>query len=501
MTCIILQILTIAGIFLLFESKTIFAFTLEQWQSFTPLPTRRKSQTPTHWRTKQSLLLATNKAISSGGIGINGTPVSTSSSYLQWRNERDIWKMQTAITTFQRGDERVELHAQLHFGDNAYFEYWNSNQFTKNVERVLFELLVDDSLLILEGGERRVKAPIMASPNDQTLALQYGWDCQASILDYTNSKWVHADLSRQEFVQSGRGGEDGSSSSLPLWKVVSAPMSSSAAAEAVSALLIGPPTLAYTTRYLKRRLFTNLFLPGGSLAFSLRSILWMTVPSPELSVILLDWSSLLEGGGSNPSGLSQVALPILSSLLKFNLPQMRRFLFGQVLVSSSRNNRIRGSSSSEAQDSTWSMLVTKRNDHALEILRNTFQTANANASTTPKSVALLYGSSHCPDLHSKLVAMGFTPTKTTWRTAWSVNESRQDGTVLPALTALLVFYLAVGALDWVGMMGDVSQAIVDTDPIEASVVATLYLIRHVLLYLGLSKFLVDWTNTNNDSAS
>lgn len=340
----------------------------------------------------------------------------------------------------------------------------------------------------------------MASPNDQSLALQYGWDCQASILDYTNPKWVHADLSRQEFVRD-EGGSEGSSSrsSVPLWKTVSAPESSSAAAEAVSALLIGPPTLAYTTRYLKRRLFTNLFLPGGSLAFSLRSILWMTVPSPELSVILLDWSSLLQGG-SSPSGLSQVALPILSSLLKFNLHQMRRFLFGQVLVSSTRNNRSQGSSSQE-QDSAWSLLVTKRNDHALEVLKNTFLTANPNTSRTPKSVALLYGSSHCPDLHSKLVAIGFTPTRTTWRTAWSVNESPQDGTVLPALTALLVFYLAIGALDWVGMMGDVSRAFVDADPIEASVVATLYLIRHVLLYLAFSKFLVDWTNTYNDSTS
>jgi hypothetical protein len=28
-------------------------------------------------------------------------------------------------------------------------------------------------------------------------------------------------------------------------------------------------------------------------------------------------------------------------------------------------------------------------------------------------------------------------------------------------------------------------------------VGGLYLVRHVLLYMGLSKFLVDWTNTND----
>lgn len=67
--------------------------------------------------------------------------------------------MQTAVTTFQRGDERVELHAQLHFGDKAYFEYWNSDEFNQNVERVLFELLVDDGLLTNEGGGTTSKGP------------------------------------------------------------------------------------------------------------------------------------------------------------------------------------------------------------------------------------------------------------------------------------------------------------------------------------------------------
>jgi hypothetical protein len=80
--------------------------------------------------------------------------------------------------------------------------------------------------------------------------------------------------------------------------------------------------LLYSTRYLKRQLFTNLFLPGSTFAFTLRNILWCTVRSPELSIILLDWSSLLQGE-SNPNALSKVALPILTSLVKFDIPQMR----------------------------------------------------------------------------------------------------------------------------------------------------------------------------------
>jgi len=445
-------------------------------------------------------------------------------SYIQWSHQKDVWKMQTAVTTFQKGDQKVELHAQQHYGDADYFRYWNSqDDFNKNHDCVLFELLVDDELLEYKRGDWRVTQPIMASTNDRLFATNLGLQCQASIIDYTNHKWAHADLSRQEFAKlatennnnQGEGNNSKDSSSLldygtPLWKLAS-PESSSTAAEAVAALMVGPPTLDYNTKTKrKRRLFTNLFLPGGNLAFTLRAILWMTVPAPELSIILLDWSSLLQGG-SNPSVLSEVALPILFSLVKFDIDQMRRFLYGQVVMSSKNNNGGGASGSNENLSSSWSLLVIDRNDHAMKILKKKLEEKNVN------SVALLYGSSHCPDLHNKLVAMGFQQTKTTWRTAWSVQESTsaasttsssstaasttENGSTdenrgLPALGIFLVFYLIVGALDWVGIVGDASASLFDANYLDAGVDVISYLVRHVFLYLGLSKFLIDWTNTD-----
>ena len=367
----------------------------------------------------------------------------------------------------------MELHAQLHFGDEDYFNYYNSADFDQKYESVHYELLVDEQLLKYEHGNWRLSSPIMASPNDQVLAQQYGWNCQVSSIDYTNPKWVHADLTREEFVKLAD--KKGDSSSQPLWQLAS-PQASSAVAEAMSALLVGPPTLSYSTRLLKRRLFTNLFLPGDALANNLRALLWMTIPTPELSIILLDWSSLLKGG-VNPNALSEVALPILSSLTKFNINSVRRFLFGQVLVSSATSS----------ESDSWSLLVTKRNDHALGVLTNTI--AEDKAST-----ALLYGSSHCPELHAKLKKMGFQPMQSTWRTAWSVQETPDVD--FPALVVLPILYLGVGALDWIGMLGDVSQAWMDHQYVDASVDAGLYLARHALLYLGLSKFLVDWKNND-----
>ena len=439
----------------------------------------------------------------------NGSNGSKDTSYLQWSHQKDLWKMQTAVTTFRRGDQTVELHSQLHIGDWQYFEHWNSDdKFNKKFDCVLYELLVDEDLLKYEQGNWRLKDKIMASPSDKIFGQNLGLQCQVSVIDYTKPTWCHADLSRQEFTnmaqmdnnnnnnnKSGSGGYNVFKNDQPLWKLAS-PESSSTAAEAVAALMVGPPTLNYSTQIpRKRRLFTNLFLPGGSLAFALRGILWMTIPAPELSIILLDWSSLLQGG-SNPSALSQLALPILTSLVKFDFPQMRKFLFGQVLISSKKS-----ASERENSSSSWSLLVIKRNDHALDILRRKLEEKDTN------SVALLYGSSHCPDLHNKIVSMGFKPTKTIWRTAWSAQEGtgndhkpqEQQGVqtpMVPALGAFLIFYLLVGGFDWVGMVDSVSSLLLDdANYLEAIFEVIFYLFRHVLLYLTMSKSLVDWTES------
>jgi hypothetical protein len=465
---------------------------------------------------------------------------------LRWKNDDNnnntfasSWEMQTRVTTFQRGDQIVELHAQLHYGDKEYYQFWNDCAFYNQFDKVLFELLVDASLLEPTDTPsttqyRYVKQPIMASPTDQAVAAQYGWDCQANMVDYTQPKWIHADMTRQEFVNHfslKNPSHRGKISDLPLlWKLVSPPESSSTAAEAVAAWMVGPPTLSYSSKEnVKRRLFTNLFLPGGSFSSALRSLLWWTVPSPELSIVLLDWSSFLLGtrGSSstsssrNPSTaaslpviVSKMALPILSSLLRFDILQMRRFFFGQVLLSSSSFNTnivapFTGSIPNKDESPSWSLLVTQRNDHALQVLETTLRDPNVH------SVALLYGSSHCPNLHYKLVhTMGFTASKSTWRTAWSVcGNNKKDttlwddskttshnnrGTVLPALSGLVALYLLVGALDWVNVLGDVCMALEKAKYLDATVESILYLVRHVLLYLGLSKFLVDWTSSSSN---
>ena len=65
------------------------------------------------------------------------------------RGNRDIFELQTAVTTFTKnvgdggsggstGGERsvIDLHSQLHFGDEDYFSFYNTDSFGETYETV-----------------------------------------------------------------------------------------------------------------------------------------------------------------------------------------------------------------------------------------------------------------------------------------------------------------------------------------------------------------------------
>ena len=491
---------------------------------------------------------------------------NTNPRYVRWSKLPDgSWAMQTAVTTFeQRGasssllataplSNRIELHAQLHLGDYEYYDYFNSQDF--NCDRtVLYELLVDESLLQTSNdnsmndaddalnipcGQRTLRQPIQASAVDEQTAQQYGWFCQVNVMEYANhSNWIHADLTRQEFLQLAQANTN-NNPDKPLWQVQQSPLVvPPAATEAATALLVGPPILESsatgTVATKRRRLFSNLFLPGNSLAQTLRFLLWLTVPSPELSVLLLDWSSLFvgeqtgtssrksrrRGGGPTTTNLSPITIPLIQAMVTGRLDQVRQLVFGQVVVT---GNQLGSSSLSATADknsnSEYNLLIQQRNQKALSVLREmqqlqTYQSLQ-DATSTKKvdslrpsvqpsqskppvphnTIAMLYGCSHCPDLHQQLVASGsYRPIKTEWRTAWKVAPPSNNPESAQRLTAvglivLLPTYFFIGGLDWISTLGDIVQV---HNSVEALGDALLYLIRHVVLYVGLSKILLDW---------
>ncbi len=300
---------------------------------------------------------------------------------------------------------------------------------------------------------------------------------------------------------------------------------------------------------LQRRLFTNLFLPGGSLAWFLRMALWWTVPSPELSVLLLDWSSLFlrrnnNNGNSNTGtadetrlGVSAVAWAVLQSLALGQWQNARRLVFGQALLTGhlqqvmldQARRQVASEEGEEASSlSSSSVLVHQRNQHALQILQHYVDdNDNVQYRGRRRRIALLYGCNHAPDLHQSLQSQyGFVPISTTWRTAWSVpipkdqdpaqNQEASLSSLSPPillLGLLLLGYLAVGGLDWIATWQNIvllasssSAAAVDattnpgafidnnmnsSDEPGILVTAALYGIRHLALYIGLSR-LLDW---------
>lgn len=435
------------------------------------------------------------------------------------RGSRQCFEVQTAVTTLERTTadgrlERVDLHAQLHLGSPDYFQTYSSNEFASLYDGVLYELLTDETLL--EQGPDGLRylpprsdgqSPLMASPADQQMARSYGLVCQVDHINYAKPDWIHADLTRQELLQASNNNP---SSQQPLWALAStAP--TWPGAEAAAALFRPSTPSTSLASPVSRRLFSNLFLPGNALVSLLRASFWFLLPTPELSVMLLDWSSLLP---RPTGGVSQVALPVLNCLLTGNLQEARQLVFGQMLVSG------QGSSTEET------LLVGRRNERALDVLEDSFlssssQPSSSSSGTTTTHLALLYGAMHCVDLQGKLRSVGFVPKKTRWRTAWSVRVPQfGTGTVGPtqeafAATAspaalavglvILPSYLAVGGLDWISSIQEVATAVDEGNVPSFLLVGGLYLLRHVLLYLGLAKFVVEWDGgkglfgNNNDT--
>ena len=538
--------------------------------------------------------LPTNRVGRSGGTGRGGPALFASGSsdgygagsttrtggvrtgapgpYVRIQRRGRRYEVQTAVTTFRsrgsavrppgdRGPDdgaTVDLHAQLHLADPAYFGHYNGPSFDSAYDRVLYELLVEDRFLSGpdNGGRRLVptpdgRNPVAPTPSDRSTASGYGLACQVDAVDYCRERWVHADLTREEFLAvldgedgKGRRGEERAASSVvpggrPLWSLAST--SATYPGSDVVSALSGPLTTDSSSRRLgARRLFSHLFLPGDALSGWIRAVLWLGVPCPELSVCLVDWSSLSyagrgrrrrrrsgigSGGGGGDEGVapvSPIAAPVVLSLLSGAWGTARRLVFGQVLVA--------GQSGRDGSRSV--VLIDRRNERALEVLDRAVASSDDERG---RRIALLYGAGHCADLHGRLVRdRDMVPVRTEWRTAFSAEPPRwgdvvdmerfrpasaTSGETAAAATSysslssstvesvaaglvIMPLYLVLGGIDWVTTVGSLGEALSSFSSsgdglcsgaaVDAAAGAALYLLRHVALYVAAAKVVVDW---------
>ena len=426
---------------------------------------------------------------------------------------------------------------------------------------------------------------LQASVSDESIARQYNWYCQVNCMEYNNNNnnnnnnnkhrkqnWYHADFTRQEFVAQLQQQQQQKSfidDRRPLWQQAGGGNrdvnnNGAIVVDATTALLVGPPLIVQQQQQaigslrtfsnastpttmtglcslslssllsistIRRRIFTNLFLPGDGFAVWLRYILWITIPSPELSILLIDWSSSWGSSSTtsqtsrepmsssqsstNKSSISPIALPLLQALSQGRFNDVRRLVFGQVALTGHHQATVSAATNSNNSNDENSLLITKRNDHALQQIFVEFDRQHADSNNC--TLALLYGCNHCPDIHVKLMQGGFHPTETQWRTAWSVSDApslllftNQSNGVSDAssnhkgtnsigflVLCLLPLYFLIGGYDWMETIVDVVRAFENNDDIgSASTILIFYITRHVLLYLSLSKFVLDGDNSN-----
>jgi len=343
---------------------------------------------------------------------------------------------------------------------------------------------------------------------DEATAKEYGLTCQIDGMSsyYTYTNWYCADLTSEEYntiknkiphnrFKSFSSGSTAAEVSevvqyiytantilrLTVWRRVNKPTPKLLTISKIVQALVRPVTPAHSSlKDIETKLFTSTFLPSSEITAFLRALLW-TVPVPELSVLIFDWSSLTPRSGI----VSPIASAVIEAVFRGDLKAAKKLVFAQTLTSGQGNI------------SSDSLIIGQRNDFAMESILHSIGEEDCT------SIALLYGALHCRDLQNKLENLGFVQTHEQWKTAWSaevssLSTSSKSSPKQLSLTSsisllVLVFYLVVSGADWFTTVGDTLSRVVEKKDFTASVaIVGLYLLRHLIFYFGLSKLIVQW---------
>jgi len=393
-------------------------------------------------------------------------------------NTINDYELQTCITTLQNRvtKQKVEIHGVVHFGTNDYFTYLNDDV-SKKCDLILYELIVPQSFLTNRDTDktikRRLNREIASSTNDQNTALQLGLTCQANVIDFQDKNWYCADLTKEELTS--------------IEELHSSNKKNIPGAELLSAFFqpISPSSQQEQEQQPKTRLFSNLFLPGTTFASFLRYCLWLGLPAPDLSILLLDYASLIP----RPKGdsmISPIASTVFSNILKGNIQIVRQLLFSNIITSS----HFRTPNPNES--------LVQRNNHALDVLYSHLEDGDN------KDIALVYGVHHCPDILSKLLQYDdsqYVVVDRSWRTAFNMSSAttekakanKNNPSLAIMITLIALGYLSLSAFDWFSLLQAFALGIEhQMDVFEITFDVFAYVLRHLIVYLTLVKFLIQW---------
>ena len=228
----------------------------------------------------------------------------------------------------------VSLVSTVHLADQQYFA--GIQRECESFDRVLFELIADESLTQEVNGVRRLREPLRASEQQRQMARSLSLSPQIDVLDCTRSNWALADVPRAEVLQ--REISLGGSGPLASFR------------SALRTLGRGPASRANN---------------------ALRPLSWV-LPAPELALLLDDWTS---SGGAPPAKVLQA---IAGAAVSLDIDAARRLSFAQTLATGEATQR----------GSPAAALVSWRNERALQTVEEAVGSGNC------RELALVYGALH-----------------------------------------------------------------------------------------------------------
>ena len=394
--------------------------------------------------------------------------------------------------------------------------------FFKRYDAVLYELITDDELTCVDAvsGLRRLKtgAGVCASPASLQLAAAYGFTDQLSGLDPSAPEaadWILADLSR-EALSELQEAEDFSKGDLLLEGARGQLTAAELAQARKLATGLGQFQRALTLQTSPSQRLRGSLLPesfyfrGEAFSNALRALLWLA-PVPEVNLLAYDTGALRRGTLAR-----ETLVAVLSCLGRGDWRAVKQVLLAQEL------------SAEQADDGRGEALIGARNAYCVEELTKWLNSqslglggAFEGSEVKPMKVAVLFGGLHCRDLEVRLGASfgakRITQGEPQWRSAWVIEEghnaqgsnsthahalhpaaSSTSKSLLPVVATVVPFYFLVGALDWLTELrtlvdGGVDGGILGAEPWpEVVLELVLYVVRHSVLLIGISKIAVDW---------
>ena len=399
----------------------------------------------------------------------------------------DCFVFQTATVELQQPNNpgtRVRLVGSVHIADPAYFK--TLEQACTDCDVVLYEMITSEGNVLRDETDARwphkeqLGVELAATTELRRLALAHGLEPQLDNMHFFGKKnWYLSDITREKLctLQRARGEralDDTTKSQFAHLQ------------EMAQIFWNG-----FTSR--GKVLPKFLFVKGenlNALPFRLlRLCMWLT-PAPELQLLLLDWARQYPPAG----GLSKILRSMVGALVHGDLLTVRRLAFSQMLTSSQTSP-------------PPEVLVLERNS---KVVLDVEQALASGA----QEIGVLYGGLHMKDMEAKLRRhLNFTRVDTgagagedgngvQWHTAWTMPAytTQRQALVATLCVALPLLHLGVGGLDWSATFGglakDVSQSLVDgaaaVEPAVGWQEVFLYLLRHMYIYYGLSRWVVEW---------